>query len=80
MPVDEFKELAAILGTHPRVIAKLISKNPHPIEVPCHRVIKSSGEVGGYTYQGKLNPGKKIELLRKEGHVIVNGRIVKKKA
>ena len=74
--ITTYKELALKLGTGPRVIAKIISQNPHPIEVPCHRVICSDGRVGGYTYKGKLNPEMKIKLLKKEGVRIVNGKVV----
>jgi O6-methylguanine-DNA--protein-cysteine methyltransferase len=35
--------------------------------VPCHRVIKSNGEIGGYSGSDPKNIKKKIGLLRKEG-------------
>jgi alkylated DNA nucleotide flippase Atl1 len=41
-------------------------------EVPCHRVIKADGSVGGYGGEGVP---KKASLLRKEGIVIRDGRI-----
>ena len=31
-----------------RAVANAIAKNPVPIIIPCHRVIKSNGELGGY--------------------------------
>jgi methylated-DNA-[protein]-cysteine S-methyltransferase len=39
--------------------------------VPCHRVIRSDGYVGGYA----KGPKDKIKILELEGHVIVGGRI-----
>ena len=32
-----------------RAVANAIAKNPVPIIIPCHRVIKSNGELGGYS-------------------------------
>ena len=40
-----------------------MNRNPNLVEVSCHRVVKSNGEVGGYA--GGLSS--KIELLRQEG-------------
>lgn len=43
--------------------------------VACHRVINSDGSIGGFAFGVK----KKIEMLKKEGVVIVNGKIDLKK-
>jgi methylated-DNA-[protein]-cysteine S-methyltransferase len=43
--------------------------------VPCHRVVNSNGEIGGYAHGKK----KKIEMLKKEGIEIKNNRIDLKK-
>ena len=40
-----------------------MNRNPNLVEVPCHRVVKSNGEVGGYA-QGEIE---KIKLLLEEG-------------
>ena len=40
-----------------------MNRNPNLMKVPCHRVVKSNGEVGGYA-QGE---NKKIKLLLEEG-------------
>ena len=48
--VKSYKQIAKILKnkTAHRAVANANAKNPLPIIIPCHRVIKSSGEVGGY--------------------------------
>jgi len=48
-----------------RAVANACRANPNPIKTPCHRVIRSDGDVGGYSGSGGIK--KKKELLRKEG-------------
>ena len=48
-----------------RAIANIISKNPYPLKIPCHRVIRSDGKLGGYSGPGDIKIKKK--LLKKEG-------------
>ena len=48
-----------------RAVANAIGKNPFPIKIPCHRVIRSDGKLGGYSGPGGLK--KKKLLLKKEG-------------
>ncbi len=62
-----YKQIAVICKTNPRAVAKILSKNPTPIKVPCHRVIRSDGKIGGYTFKGKRKDEMKVELLKKEG-------------
>ena len=62
-----YKQIAAICKTSPRAVAKILSQNQNPIIIPCHRVIRSDGKLGGYTFKGKFNPKMKAELLKKEG-------------
>ena len=47
-----------------RAVANACGKNPYPIRIPCHRVIRSDGLLGGYS--GKGGKRKKVELLKKE--------------
>lgn len=61
--VTTYKAIAKKLKSSPRAVGKALNKNPWPIKIPCHRVIKSDGKIGGY----KLGIKKKIELLKKEG-------------
>ena len=48
-----------------RAVANAIGKNPYAPKIPCHRVIKADGSLGGYSGKG----GVKIKrfLLKKEG-------------
>ena len=48
-----------------RAVANAIGKNPYPPKIPCHRVIRSDGSLGGYSGKGGIRT-KKI-LLKKEG-------------
>lgn len=65
-----YGDLATALGnpSASRLIGRILGRNPNPIRVPCHRVVKSDGTLGGY--RGGID--KKIELLKKEGISINN--------
>ncbi len=54
-----------------RSVGNILSKNPKPVKIPCHRVVKSDGSLGGYV-KGRET---KRELLEKEGIEIENGKI-----
>ena len=56
-----------------RAIGQILKANPTPIVVPCHRVVKSDGSVGGYG--GSSGSNKKIRLLRSEGILFKKGRV-----
>ena len=58
-----YKEVAIAIG-HPqsaRAVANACAKNPFAPQVPCHRVIRSDGNLGGYSGEGGTK--KKAELL-----------------
>lgn len=59
-----YKEVAKFAGRPRawRVVGNILSKNKDP-GIPCHRVIRSDGKIGGYREGTK----KKITLLKKEG-------------
>ena len=61
-----YKEIAIILGkpNAARAVANACAKNPIPIVRPCHRVICSNREIGGYSGPGGKNT--KIKLLEDE--------------
>ena len=48
-----------------RAIGQILKKNPFPITIPCHRVIKSNGELGGYAW----GLAKKKKLLQIENKI-----------
>ena len=50
--VISYGELAKILGVNPRIVGRLMAINENPIVIPCHRVVYSSGELGGYSRGG----------------------------
>ncbi len=74
--VTTYGELARAVGTKAyRAVGNAMNKNPYAPKVPCHRVVKSSGDVGGFS-SGVKN---KIKMLRSEGIEIKNGKIDLKK-
>ena len=48
-----------------RAVANAVGKNPFAPKIPCHRVIRSDGSLGGYSGKGGIKTKKK--LLKKEG-------------
>lgn len=50
--VTTYRELAKKAGISVRSVAWALAYNPYPIVVPCHRVIMSNGQLGGYTPLG----------------------------
>jgi methylated-DNA-[protein]-cysteine S-methyltransferase len=48
-----------------RAVANAIGKNPNAPKIPCHRVIRSDGKLGGYSGPGGIKNKKK--LLKSEG-------------
>jgi len=46
-----------------RAVGNALNANPHAPRVPCHRVVKSTGQLGGYAD----GTAKKAKILRQEG-------------
>jgi methylated-DNA-[protein]-cysteine S-methyltransferase len=51
-----------------RAVANACAKNPYAPKIPCHRVIRSDGALGGYSGRGGIK--QKLKLLRSEKVVI----------
>jgi methylated-DNA-[protein]-cysteine S-methyltransferase len=68
--VSTYGDLAKALGNPAasRHIGRILNKNQNPIKVPCHRVVMSSGKIGGYAFGIQ----KKKELLQKEGVIFTD--------
>ena len=61
-----YKQLAEKIGRPRayRAVANACGKNPEPGIIPCHRVVRSNGDIGGYSLKGGVN--KKRKLLKTE--------------
>ena len=61
-----YKDIAVALGkpNSSRAVANACAKNPYVPEVPCHRVIRSDGSIGGYSGKGGIR--QKRLLLKSE--------------
>lgn len=69
IPYGETRTYAQVakMAGHPnavRAVANAIGKNPLPQIIPCHRVIRSDGKIGGYSAPGGIKV--KQHLLNKE--------------
>ncbi|MFC1678116.1 MGMT family protein [Patescibacteria group bacterium] len=72
--ITTYQELAKAIGRPraSRAVGNALNKNFFAPKVPCHRVVKSNGQIGGYA--GGVN--QKIELLKKERIIIKGEKIV----
>jgi O-6-methylguanine DNA methyltransferase len=70
-----YKKVAKLSGRPRawRAVGNILNKSASRwAKIPCHRVIKSDGKIGGYRFGEK----KKATLLKKEGMVIRKRRVV----
>ncbi len=73
--VMTYKEVAKATGYKgaSRAVGNVMAKNPFPILIPCHRVIKSDLSLGDYSRGGKET---KKRLLEREGIVFAGDKIL----
>ena len=64
--VKTYKQVAKAIGMPKaaRAVANACGKNPYAPKIPCHRVIRSDGGLGGYSGKGGIK--QKLKLLRSE--------------
>jgi O-6-methylguanine DNA methyltransferase len=70
IPRGEVRTYRAIAGEigHPgatRAVGTACARNPVPLVIPCHRVVRSDGGLGGYSLRGGVTL--KRRLLEREG-------------
>lgn len=71
--VTTYKEIAKALDTKAyRAVGNALNKNPNPDKVKCCKVVKSDGNIGGFSRGVK----EKIKRLKKEEIEAKDGRIL----
>ena len=55
-----YGEIAKIVKTSPRYVGNVCGQNKHLLIVPCHRVIRTDGSLGGFSSQGGLSLKKQL--------------------
>ena len=75
--VNTYKELAKSSGSPKayRAVGNVLSKNPYPIIIPCHRTVKSDRTIGGFGGVAEGLESKKI-LLELDGLMIQDKKVV----
>ena len=68
--VKSYKQVAIAINRpkSSRAVANAVARNPFAPKIPCHRVIKSDGSLGGYSGKGGVKT-KKL-LLKREGIIV----------
>jgi methylated-DNA-[protein]-cysteine S-methyltransferase len=74
--VSSYSAIAKKLKSSPRAVGQALRVNPFAPKVPCHRVVRADGSIGGFSGEtiGK-QVQKKIALLRKEGVNVYDGKV-----
>ena len=55
-----YGEIAKIVKTSPRYVGNVCGQNKHLLAVPCHRVIRTDGSLGGFSSSGGLSLKKRL--------------------
>ena len=65
--VASYLEVAKAIGKPKafRAVANAVGKNPYPPLIPCHRVIRSDGSLGGYSGKGGIKEKRRLLLKEK---------------
>ena len=72
--ITTYGELSRSIGLKngQRIVGQIMKKNPFPVIIPCHRVVKSNGDLGGFATDINV----KIKRLQEEGVMVSNNKIV----
>jgi len=71
--VTTYSELGRALGSKylARVVGNALNKNENPDRIPCFKVVKSNGDVGGFAFGQK----EKIRRLERDGIKVKAGKV-----
>ena len=58
-----YGDIAKTLGTSPRYVGKVCGQNNHLLIIPCHRVVRSDGSLGGFSGLGGIKLKQKLLKL-----------------
>ena len=53
-------EIAKKLSISPRFVGRVCGQNNHVLIIPCHRILRSNGTLGGFTAPGGMNLKKNL--------------------
>ncbi len=75
--VASYKQIALKVKdkNYSRLVGRIIATNKNWPEVPCHRIVYASGKIGNWSLKGGAK--RKKDLLKSEGIVIKNNRVLK---
>jgi methylated-DNA-[protein]-cysteine S-methyltransferase len=60
-----YKNISKKTKIHPRLVGKICGENRLPLYIPCHRIIRSDGSLGGYSAKGGISLKKKLLKIEK---------------
>ena len=61
-----YGDIARKVKTSPRYVGNVCGQNKHLIVIPCHRVIRGDGSLGGFSAPDGINIKKKLLDLEKQ--------------
>ena len=62
-----YGDIAKIVKTSARYVGNVCGQNKHLLVVPCHRVIRGDGSLGGFSAPGGINIKKRLLKMEKNG-------------
>lgn len=60
-----YKNISKQTKIHPRLVGKICGENKLPLYIPCHRIIRADGSLGGYSAKGGISLKKKLLKIEK---------------
>ena len=61
-----YGDIAKIVKTSPRYVGNVCGQNKHLLVIPCHRVIRTDGSLGGFSGTGGLSLKKRLLKLEQQ--------------